>query len=70
MIFDSRDLEYDISKDYDTKGNVNSYNARSGLGLGLSFTFEHNQHNHVGPFFRLGDFSTNKLTDKYNKYTK
>ncbi|EIM20079.1 hypothetical protein WALSEDRAFT_70057 [Wallemia mellicola CBS 633.66] len=47
MIFDSRDLDYDISKDYETSNNSSSYNARSGLGLGLSFTFEHNQQNNT-----------------------
>lgn len=56
MIFDSRDLDYDISKDYETSNNSSSYNARSGLGLGLSFTFEHNQQNNVSPFFSFASF--------------
>lgn len=35
MIFDAKDLEYDISKDRAFRCNNQSYSARSGLGLGL-----------------------------------
>ncbi|TIA88370.1 hypothetical protein E3P99_02652 [Wallemia hederae] len=36
MIFNVKDLEYDISKDRAFRCNTQSFNAQSGIGLGLS----------------------------------